>query len=737
MDRFGFKRQARMVGRRLLISFLTVFVLVALLSLIVAFFGAQVVRGWATQQIEEHLDRPVEIGAARLTLLPRPRIALEQLVVREHNREDILLRANRLTVVLQLLPLVHLALVPSLVNIEQPQLALRRAPDGQWNVLAPPSGSGASSPTAPWGALWGANAIRVHGGRVTVEDRARRDGIHRVSFDAVELRITPGRSGLGPALHLEVAIPSDQASAHVVLNGHLNRTQGTASMPGFDGSVDAERIDLRQLLAFVGPLPVPEQIHGTGSLRTQVRFVPGPRGDSVTLANLVADVAGLHLEGQASLTAVRNARKRLVLTISSEQMNLSAPTQGATVAGLEAGTLAFTLHTKGVGVADWPAWEITGALALRDGTLRPRGWSAPLTHLDADLRLTPTGTALERAQMTLQDNDLVASGWIARWTPAPDVTLQIVSNQFDLALLRQGSGEGNTWLDTLAGLGRVNAGVHIREATYEGQRVTDLSGQVHVAHNAVTVDDIQGRMGDGRVGARLHLRLPPGEPVDTELALNVARVPTEAMLRVLHVKDSPIVGPLDLTGTLTAHGSLTTLGGHLRLHIERGVIHRLTVLSKLLGILNVPALLRGKVDLFHKGMSFDHITAAMSLKDGRLTSQDLLVDSLVMKISTAGSYDLASDRLDAVSAVSPLGSYTDLLQRIPLFGKVFGDDRSSIVTAVFKVQGPLEDPDVRYLPLRSLKTDVGGLVKRSLDALKHVVLLPLRAVGSGAGDSDQ
>lgn len=925
MGQFVFERQARIVGRRLMTGFLVVFVLVAVLSLIVAFVGAQFVRGWATQQIEEHLNRPVEIGAARLTLLPRPRIALEQLVIHEHDSEDVFLRANRLTVVLQLLPLVHLALVPSLVNIEQPQLALRRAPDGRWNILAPPSASGASSPSEPWGALWGAGAIQVRDGRVTVEDRARRDGIRRVSLAAVDLRITPARPGLGAALHLEAEMPSDHASAHLVLDGHLNQTDRAVAMPAFDGSVAAERINLRQLLVFFGPRPVPPQIRGTASLHAQVRLVPGRRGTDLTLVNLVADVGRLHLEGRASLTALLNERTRLVLTVSTNQINLrdlpaiyplqwlpptlrglvtqldlggevaatavtvtavAAPNlqvglsgefrvragymrlgrdgtegrglaetvvvesdrvdatgplsvsvhgavsvqitlsgsldkprldgefdlqeaainlpgvlekpdgtpstlrftvtrsaaasrwlirqfdvhvaslvvsgsghfrlgtpwqfsvmvrsqpvelatlpQAVSVAGLQAGTLAFTLHISGVG-ADWTAWETTGVLTLRHGTLKPRGWSAPLTHVDVDLRLTPTGTALERAQMRIKDNDLVASGWIARWTPAPHATLQIASNHFDLALLRSGAVSGGAWPDTLVGRGRMDAGVHIGEARYEGQRVTNLSGQVHVVDDTVTVDDLQGRMGDGQLGAHLHLRLPPGQRVQTELELNLARVPTEEVLHGLHVKDSPIVGPLDLTGTLTAHGSLTTLAGHLRLHIERGLIHRLSVLSKLLGILNAPALLAGKVDLIHQGMSFDRITATMSLKGGRITSQDLLVDSPVMKISAAGSYDLPSDRLDVISAVSPLGSYSDLLQRIPLFGKVLADDRNSIVSAVFKVKGPLKDPDVRYLPLRSLTTDLGGLVQRALDVLKRTVLFPIARQGSGPGDPD-
>ncbi|MBW8065277.1 MAG: hypothetical protein FVQ04_05270, partial [Nitrospira sp.] len=200
---------------------------------------------------------------------------------------------------------------------------------------------------------------------------------------------------------------------------------------------------------------------------------------------------------------------------------------------------------------------------------------------------------------------------------------------------------------------------------------------------------------------------------------------------LLGTRQHPVRGQLVLNGSIRGHGRNSdgvtrTLSGTLSLRIDKGRILKMSVLSKILGLLNLPALLQGKVDLVNEGMPFDKITGTISIKNGVLTSENLLVDSPIMKISTAGSYDLASDQLDAIMAVSPFGSYSKLLKSIPLFGKLFAGERKSIVTAVFEVKGPLEDPEVTYLPIDSLASGIGGLAEFAIDVLKNTLTLPAK-----------
>jgi hypothetical protein len=106
-----------------------------------------------------------------------------------------------------------------------------------------------------------------------------------------------------------------------------------------------------------------------------------------------------------------------------------------------------------------------------------------------------------------------------------------------------------------------------------------------------------------------------------------------------------------------------------------------------------------------------------------------------MKATAAGTYDLDRDYLDGVTAVSPFGAYSDTLDSIPLFGKIFAGDRNGIATAMFSMIGPLAEPQVIYLPQESLTAGLKGLAQLAFDVLKNTVLAPVRALNGSLNDS--
>ena len=65
-----------------------------------------------------------------------------------------------------------------------------------------------------------------------------------------------------------------------------------------------------------------------------------------------------------------------------------------------------------------------------------------------------------------------------------------------------------------------------------------------------------------------------------------------------------------------------------------------------------------------------------------------------------------------------------MLDSVPLFGTLLKGERKGIATALFSVTGSIEDPQVEYLPIRSVATGIGGLGKLALDMLVNIVTLP-------------
>ncbi|MER3423060.1 MAG: hypothetical protein C4293_07360 [Nitrospiraceae bacterium] len=186
---------------------------------------------------------------------------------------------------------------------------------------------------------------------------------------------------------------------------------------------------------------------------------------------------------------------------------------------------------------------------------------------------------------------------------------------------------------------------------------------------------------------------------------------------------------LSATATLRGNekdprGLLHSLQGRVEFQIENGRVQKGTVLPKIITILNLPTLLQGKVDLAKDGFPFDKIIGSFSIQHGIITEDRLVIDSPVMKMSVAGNYNVMDDHLDAAVVVSPLGSYSQFLKSIPLFGKLLAGERHGLDTAIFEVKGPLKDPDVRYLPIRSFATGLTGLAQLAFDVLKNTILLP-------------
>ena len=119
------------------------------------------------------------------------------------------------------------------------------------------------------------------------------------------------------------------------------------------------------------------------------------------------------------------------------------------------------------------------------------------------------------------------------------------------------------------------------------------------------------------------------------------------------------------------------------------------------------------------------MTATVTVQNGLMKTQNFILDSPVLKISAVGSYDMPTDQLDMIWAVSPFGSYSQFLKSIPLFGRLVAGDRKGLATALFQVKGSANDPQVTYMPMKSFATGLSGVAQLAFDLLKNTVMLPI------------
>ena len=347
--------------------------------------------------------------------------------------------------------------------------------------------------------------------------------------------------------------------------------------------------------------------------------------------------------------------------------------------GLEAGNLEISLDLKGKD-KDWNAWRITGWLALTNGLMTVGGMEGPLQDIYARVKLVRNTAEVKRLAFKIRDSDLVWEGAVRNWTTRPVITGKIESNQLDIGLFSAVS-----------------------------------------AH--------------GQVAGRLVARLPRKEPADVEVSFRATGIPVEELLRLTNTQVRGVTGDMRLVGSLRGHGRnphgvYPSLSGKAEVLLQNGRIPKSNerAVWKIISLLNIPAVLQGKVDLEREGLPYNRISGTFEIQHGLFQTENVIIDSPILKITAAGNYDLPTDQLDLVVAVSPFGSYSKFLKTIPLFGRILAGERKGLATAMFAAKGAVEDPDVTYMPVRSFASGVSGLAQLAVDVLTNTLSLPLDLV---------
>ena len=205
--------------------------------------------------------------------------------------------------------------------------------------------------------------------------------------------------------------------------------------------------------------------------------------------------------------------------------------------------------------------------------------------------------------------------------------------------------------------------------------------------------------------------------------------PLEAIIPNENTEESKVRGNLTMdvsfeTALTQAQPLTQSMIGKGVIDIRNGHIVQSPVISKILGILNVPNLLIGKVNLMKEGIPFNSLTGTFTVTNGVLTSNNLLLNSPVLKMTAAGTYALPADQLNFIFAVSPFGEYSNLLKSIPLFGRLLKGERKGLTTALFEVKGSRTEPTVTYQPLQSFTEGLQGFAQFAVDVLKNTITLP-------------
>ncbi len=337
------------------------------------------------------------------------------------------------------------------------------------------------------------------------------------------------------------------------------------------------------------------------------------------------------------------------------------------------------------------------------------------------------------------ESDVRITGSIAHWLAAPRGKLVVQSSQVDLQSF-QTTGKTKSSSQAVFPIltswwagGRVDATLFIDHMYYQQFLLSGFSSHVSFEHGVLTVDRISADTSEGHLRGRVVVDQPKAGAGQVRSYFRTSGIPVSRLLGLFNKE-------LLLSGWLSASGKIrgefernrilpSSLASQrpIQVVVEEGRIFNVPVISKLLSVMNLPALLQGKIDLIKEGMPLDRSKAVMAVENGSILIKELLLDSPFLKISGTGRYDYVDDEFDMLLVTSPLGHYSALLKSIPLFGTLFAGERQGIDTAIFEVKGHAKDPDLRFLPADSLTTGMKGTAQLAFDLLVNAILLPKEA----------
>lgn len=543
----------------------------------------------------------------------------------------------------------------------------------------------------------------------------------RPAFDHVTVRLDVDGDELAQVLG-----PPEREDRSWTLHGPLGASatlDGPFQAPRFAGAVELDRaaIDIVSLIQKRSGVQAAVEFAGAYSSARGLRF-----------SQVDLRMPFVRLKGRG---AVRLAEPRtFTMHLDVGPVSVARLSDAFLIAPVTKGVVQAVLDADGRWT-EWASTRLTGWGEISRGRMHLDSLRDDVRAVTGRVHLTGEDALIQRLAFKLGKSDVRIRGTVKRWRREPDLLLMVESSNLDLSRLVSGDGvpQPEPPLERLrrwAHAMHADVSVMVSQARYQRLVFQEVSGRLRVGDGRIEVLRVSGDTKEGTLGGACAWDF--GSPSQGRFSgeFRIDGLPVHQVLSLFR-EDEILTGRLSVSGRLESAlepaGSFwrrLSLLEPLTLRLEKGNVVHGSVLPRVLKILNVPALLKGKVDLDAEGLPFDEVSATVSMQEGVLASNDLVLKSPVVKVSGAGTYDAVADRLDLALAVSPLGAYSDLIGSIPLFGQLLAGDRPGLTTALFEVRGAWADPEVTYLPIESFAKGLTGFPRLAIDVLANLVALP-------------
>lgn len=473
------------------VAVMVVVILVVILAL-PHFVDVNQYRGQIQSELQQRLNRPVQLGELSLGVFP-VRIEAKNVVIGEapgFNSNVPFAQVSELDVSVKLLPLLSKNVEIESLELERPKIELIRNAQGVWNfssVASAPSNAPSAAANQPQqpakpAASSGAESnqislgeLKITDGQIAVTDYQKREP--RAVYDHIDLALKNFAPGRPFSLDLTAHLPgsgsqqlkltadggpinnNDMAATpfkgtlrldEVSLSG-VQKFLNSSSLAGTDASITGS-VDLnssKSVMAANGSLTFTNVVvHGAKvgySIDTDFAADDNLAGDVLDVKKFDAKVGSTSLTSQMRMTQTGTPSPNVDATIDCNNAKVDELLSIAQVFGVSAvagmrgsGNITLNVHATGP-VNNTGAMKLSGSGALQNVSLQPAGFTQPIHVRSANIQFAQNAMNLTNLAASLGSSNASGNASVANFE-TPHITFALNIDKVNVTELQQITG---------------------------------------------------------------------------------------------------------------------------------------------------------------------------------------------------------------------------------------------------------------------------------------------------------
>ncbi|HBR17028.1 MAG TPA: hypothetical protein DD725_05380 [Deltaproteobacteria bacterium] len=359
--------------------------------------------------------------------------------------------------------------------------------------------------------------------------------------------------------------------------------------------------------------------------------------------------------------------------------------------------------------------KVKGIAYLRDGEFETRMFPKKIS--DANLSARFYGNS----GVITVDGIKIGSSTFSGTVNIPDITaaninFNLTSSYIDDEDIYRYDENGEEIDIPFTGKGRLSA----KDAKVRGFHIESLETDVLLKSDALLFKTVF-ISNNGKVLGNFIYSTNKEDDFLWRMNLDASKVELEPLIKEMGAGEKVLSGDADGKIEMVARkgeGMLSKrIDGKGEVSSKNGRLWKFVVFSKIFSIVNIVSI----DELFREGLPYKTLAGNFVIKDGIMSTENLLLNSNSMRMSAIGIIDVPNMAIDAKLGLHPFVTVDKIITKIPLAGWIIGGKEKSIVSMYYTIKGPLNNPDVEAIPIQALGEGVWGIFKRILKLPVDVV----------------